>query len=98
MRSKLTLAIACACALGVALAGAATLQAETTPEPPAETQTETAQPEIDQWQIQRKIDRYRHETWRWQRLMGRRLTRDLANPPADVDAKRARWSESGTGC
>ena len=70
MRSKLTLAFACACALGVALAGAATLQAETTPEPPAETQTETAQPEIDQWQIQRKIDRYRHETWRWQRTDG----------------------------
>ena len=93
MRSKLTLAFACACVLGVALAGAATLQAETTPEPPAETQTETGQPGIDQWHIQRKIDRYRHETWRWQRMMGRSLTRALANPPADVDAKIALWKQ-----
>jgi hypothetical protein len=91
MCSKLTLAFACACALGVALAGAATLQAETTPEPPAETQAETAQPQIGQWQIQREIDRYRHETWRWQRTMGRKLTRSLPNPPADVEAKIAVW-------
>jgi hypothetical protein len=96
MRSKLTLAFACACALGAALAGAATLQAETTPEPPAETQTETAQREIDQWQIQRKIDRYRHETWRWQRMMGRSLTRDLAHPPVDVAAKIAVWKQVAT--
>jgi hypothetical protein len=90
MRSKLTLAFACACALAVALAAAAaTLQAETTPEPP--TETETAPTEIDQWQIQRKIDRYRHETWHWQRMMGRRLTRNLQDPPADVAAKIAVW-------
>jgi hypothetical protein len=94
MRSKLTLAFACACAaLGVALAGAATLHAETTPEPPSDTETETVQTQIDHWQIQRKIDRYRHETWRWQRLMGFRLTRSLANPPADIDAKIAVWKQ-----
>ena len=93
MRSKLTLAFACACALGVALACAATLQAETTPEPPTETETETVQLQIDHWQIQREIDRYRHETWRWQRLMGRKLTRNLANPPADVEAKIAVWKQ-----
>jgi len=91
MRSKLTLAFACACALWVALAGAATLQAETTPDPPAETETDTAPPQLDQWQIQRQIDRYRHETWRWQRTMGRKLTRKLANPPADVEAKIGVW-------
>jgi len=91
MRSKFTLAFACACALGVALAGAATLQAETTPEPPAETETETVQLQIDQWQIQKEIDRYRHETWRWQRTMGRSLTRKLEDPPADVQAKIAVW-------
>ena len=91
MRSKLTLAFACACALVVALAAAATLHAETTPEPPTETETETAPPPIDQWQIQRKIDKYRHETWRWQRMMGRRLTRSLKDPPAEVDAKIAVW-------
>ena len=91
MRSKLTLAFACACALWVVLAGAATLQAETTPDPPAETGTDTAPPQLDQWQIQRQIDRYRHETWRWQRTMGRNLTRKLSNPPADVAAKIAVW-------
>ena len=91
MRSKLTLAFACACALGVALACAATLQAETTPAPPAETETETVQLQVDHWQLQREIDRYRHETWRWQRLMGRRLTRNLKDPPANVEAKIAVW-------
>jgi hypothetical protein len=91
MYPKVTLAFACACAFGVALAGAATLQAETTPEPPAETQIETAQPQLDRWQIQRQIDRYRHETWRWQRTMGRTLTRNLKDPPADVQAKIAVW-------
>ncbi len=92
MRSKLTLAFACACALWVALAGAATLQAETTPEPPTETQTtETVFPQLDQREVQRRIDRYRHETWRWQRTMGRRLTRKLENPPEDVQAKIEVW-------
>jgi hypothetical protein len=91
MRSKLTLAFACACALGVALAGAATLQAETTPEPPPEIQTETTAPQWDQQEIQRQIDRYRHETWRWERTMGKPLTLQLADPPAEVQAKIAIW-------
>lgn len=91
MHSKLTLAFACACAL-VALAATATLQAETTPDPPTETETtETVLPQQDQWQIQRQIDRYRHETWRWQRMMGHRVTRNLKDPPADVQAKIAVW-------
>jgi hypothetical protein len=90
MQSKVTLAFACACALLVALLGAATLRAETTPEPPATTETE---PEASppQREIQRRIDRYRHETWRWQRLMGRSLTLQLPNPPAEVDQKIAVW-------
>jgi hypothetical protein len=94
MHLRSTLAFACACALGVALAGATTLRAETTPEPPAETLTEPADQEdqeLPQWQIQRHIDKYRHETWRWQRMMGHRLTRDLKDPPADVHAKIAVW-------
>jgi hypothetical protein len=95
MHQKLTLAFACACALGGALAGAATLQAETTPDPPAETQTTETEtidlPQLDQREIQRRIDRYRHETWRWQRTMGRPLTRSLQHPPADVEAKIEVW-------
>jgi hypothetical protein len=98
MHLKSTLAFACACALLAALLGAATLRAETTPEPPTETEpppTET-EPEatplpVDQREVQRRIDKYRHETWRWQRLMGRTLTMQLANPPAEVEQKIAVW-------
>jgi hypothetical protein len=89
MHSKLTLAFACACALGVALACAATIRADSTPEPPPESTT--AEPQWTQRDIQRQIDRYRHETWRWQRTMGRKLTRKLDDPPADVQTKIAVW-------
>jgi hypothetical protein len=89
MRSKFTLAFACACALGVALACAATIRADSTPEPPQEITT--AEPQWTQRDVQRRIDRYRHETWRWQRTMGRKLTRRLEDPPADVQAKIAVW-------
>jgi hypothetical protein len=91
MRSKLTLALACACALGAALAGAATIRADSSPEPPPETTT--AEPQWTQRDIQRQIDRYRHETWHWQRTMGRKLTRKLANPPTEVEAKIAVWKQ-----
>jgi hypothetical protein len=90
MQSKLTLAFAFACALAVALTTATTLHADDTPNPPTETQTETTEPLL-QREIQRQIDRYRHETWRWQRTMGRPLTLRLADPPADVQAKIAVW-------
>jgi hypothetical protein len=98
MHSKLTLAFACACALVVSLAAATTLRAGTTPEPTTSTdttETETTADDggFDQRAIQRQIDRYRHETWRWQRTMGRRLTRKLQDPPADVKAKIAVWKQ-----
>jgi hypothetical protein len=96
MHQKLTLAFACACALVAALAAATTLRAETTPPDPTTTETsttETVDSQIDQWQIQKQIDRYRHETWRWQRTMGKSLTRSLKNPPADVAAKIAVWRQ-----
>jgi hypothetical protein len=93
MRSKLTPAFACACALLAALACAATLHAETTPDPPATTTaTDPAEaPDLLQRELQRMIDRYRHETWRWQRTMGARLTRELRNPPAVPELKIAAW-------
>jgi hypothetical protein len=91
LRSKLTLAFACACALVVALSGAASLRAETTPEEPAvETVAET--PLLKQSARQRMIDRWRHETWHWQRTMGqRKLLRELRKPPAQLAAKLALW-------
>lgn len=97
MLSKLTLALACACALIIALAAATSLRAGTTPDPPATTTDGTAGDPIPaplvqaQRVIQQRIDRFRHETWRWQRLMGRSVTRQLADAPADVEAKIAVW-------
>jgi hypothetical protein len=99
MHSKLTLALACACALAVSLAAARTLGAQTTPEPTTSTETETtapADPELPQRLIQRRIDRYRHETWLWQRMMGRSLTRNLKDPPVDVFAKIEVWKQVAT--
>ena len=93
MHQKLTLAFACACALVVSLAAATTLRAETTPEPTTTTGTTTAAPQFEQRQIQRQIDKYRHEVWRWQRTMGYPLTRQLPNPPEDVATKIATWRQ-----
>jgi hypothetical protein len=98
MRSKFTLAFACACALAISLAAARSLGADTTPEPTTSTETETAtfEPEFDQRQMQRQIDRYRHETWRWQRTMGRSLTRSLKHAPADAFSKIEVWKQVAT--
>jgi len=104
MHRKLTLAFACACALIVALTialfGPATLRAETAPEPePTTTTTETdeeanAVPELSKWERQRMIDRYRHETWRWQRIMGRSVTRKLPNAPEVFAGRVEAWRKT----
>lgn len=100
MHHKLTLAFACACALMAALLGASTLRAETTPEPePTTTTTETdaepnASPELSQRERQLMIDRYRHETWRWQRVMGRSVTLKLPNAPAVFAGKVEAWRKT----
>jgi hypothetical protein len=94
MRQKLTLLLACACAFAVALAAASTLRAGTDPEPepePEPTTTTTTVPDFTQRQLQKIIDTYRHETWRWQRVMGRRLTRELGTPPAEPTEKISAW-------
>jgi hypothetical protein len=97
MQSKFTVAFACACALAVSLAAAVSLGAEAPSEPSTSTgtgtETPTSDPDLPQHLFQRMIDRYRHETWRWQRTMGHRLTRDLNNPPRDVFAKIAVWKQ-----
>ena len=98
MHSKLTLALACACALGVALAAATTLRAESTPEPTTTTETETTLTQFDQSEIQRQIDRYRHEAWRWQRTMGKQVTRDLEIRPSTCRRRSRSGSRSPTTC
>jgi len=89
MRHKYTLLLACACAF-TALAGASTLRADTgEPEPPATT-TEEA-PAVDLTPVRHAIQRLRHETWHWQRIMGRPLTRELQNAPADPRPRLELW-------
>ena len=100
MHHKLTLALACACALLLALFGATTLRAETTPEPEAAAITDDTEAdanparELSQWQRQKMIDRYRHETWRWQRVMGRSVTRKLPNAPEIFAGKVEAWRKT----
>jgi hypothetical protein len=93
MHQKLTLAFACACVLVVSLGAASTLRAESTPEPAATTEGDTGPPQFEQREIQRQIDKYRHEVWRWQRTMGKPLTRQLPKAPAEVKAKIATWRQ-----
>jgi len=92
MRHKLTLLLACACAF-TALAGAATLHADPGPDqqPTTTTTEEPATPQIDLALAHRIIERNRRETWRWERVMGRPLTRELPDPPADPAQRIGAW-------
>ena len=98
MRHKFTLLPACACALIAALVASGQLKAETGPEPPPEQETATtaAEPTFSQRQLQKMIDGYRHETWRWQRVMGRPLTLELSQPPAKPTDKIVAWKRVAT--
>jgi hypothetical protein len=42
-------------------------------------------------QLRKRIDAYRHKTWRWQRVMGRPLMRRLRHIPSDPADKIALW-------
>jgi hypothetical protein len=42
-------------------------------------------------QLRKRIDAYRHKTWRWQRVMGRPLMRRLRHVPSDPADKIALW-------
>ncbi len=101
MRHKLTLLLACACAFA-ALAGAATLRADPGPNPPelsttTTTETTTTQEEpaagsgLSAEIVQNVIQRQRRETWRWERVMGHPLTRELKGAPADPQARIGAW-------
>jgi hypothetical protein len=91
MHSKNRLALACACGLAVALFAASAQRAETSPTPVADAWTAPFERLLDGQGNQRRIDRYRHETWKWQRTMGRKLTRELSHAPAGVEARIAVW-------
>ena len=92
MRHKLTVLLACGCALG-ALVSAATLRADPGPDPEPTTTTTTTEtapaPDLDL--IGRLIQRHRQDVWRWERVMGRPLTRSLASAPTDPQLQVAAW-------
>ena len=90
MKVTQTIALACACAFA-ALIGASALRADTAPDPPATTTGAVAAPELSQRQRQRRLDYYRHRVWHWQRIMGVRATRRLADAPADFGGKLDAW-------
>jgi hypothetical protein len=82
MRPQPALVLACLCALVATPVGAG--------EPRAETQPEPAVPESPQ-QADRHIDAYRREAWRWQRVMGRPLTRALGRSSAKPAERISAW-------
>ena len=94
MKVKHTIALACACALA-ALFSASALRADDTPDPPAtttttETTTDAADlPDLDL--IGRLIQGHRQDVWRWERVMGRPLTRALSHPPSDPTKRVEAW-------
>jgi hypothetical protein len=81
------------CALVAALICAAQLRADsgTPPDQPTTDETTTSSLEIPQRQVQKLIDAYRRRAWRWQRVMGRPLTRRLQHPPVDPMDKITQW-------
>jgi len=56
-----------------------------------EAETTTAAPELTHGEVQALIDRYRHRTWHWQRVMGRPVTLTLQHPPADPMVRIQVW-------
>ena len=90
MRHKFTVLLACACVF-TAFAGASALRADTGTEPPPTTTTEAATAEPDLTPVRREIQRLRHETCQWQRIMGRPLTRQLQKASADPRPRLELW-------
>jgi hypothetical protein len=97
---QLMLAMACACALGGPVARAT---AENPPPKHRGTASAAATTARAVWhrdnhalrlwrrRIRRRIATYRRETWRWQRVMGARLTRALPHPPRTLEARIPLW-------
>jgi hypothetical protein len=98
MRHKLTVLLACVCALA-ALISATALGADSDPPPPAQPamtteegqETEAGSPQPDLSMLQQVIQRHRREAWHWERVMGRPLTRELANAPEEVEQRMQAW-------
>jgi hypothetical protein len=93
MRSLIVvILVSCACALAGVAFGAPSEGSSESASPSLEPDT-PPQPALTQRQIQALIDRYRHRTWRWQRVMSRPVTLKLARPPAEPHAKIRVWKQ-----
>jgi hypothetical protein len=92
MRPIVLLVFACVCALAGGLAAFAGTPADE-PQPPVETTTvdSTSIDAPSLQAIQAKIRVYRRRTWRWERVMGRPLTRRLKRPPAEPADRVPAW-------
>jgi hypothetical protein len=90
LRPFLLILLACALALAGAFTASAGEPAD--PTPSVETET-TAAPALDPQEIQALIDRYRHRTWHWQRVMGRPVTLTLGDPPAEPTDRIRVWKQ-----
>jgi hypothetical protein len=86
--SIIVILLACACALAGAALGAPS--EGSADGPPAEAGP-IGEPGFTQGQIQALIDRYRHRTWHWQRVMGRPVTLTLQRPPEEPTQKIGTW-------
>ena len=90
LRPLVLLLLACTLALVVAIAASAGAPVEPTPTVPT-TAPPSDGPELSQKDVQATIDRYRHRTWHWQRVMSRPVTLTLKHPPADPAVRIRTW-------
>jgi hypothetical protein len=84
--------LACALALGCAFGAlASSASGDTTTTSDTTTTNSSTASQWDHVNVQRAIDRYRHRTWHWQRVMGRRVTLTLHHPPTTPLMRIAVW-------
>ena len=90
LRPLLIVLLASALSLAGAIGASAGEPAEPSPslEPAA-----PSEPALTHQEIQALIDRYRHRTWHWQRVMGRPVTLTLQHPPAEPTARIQVWKQ-----
>jgi len=88
LRPLLLVLLACALALAAAFGASAGEPAD----PGVSVEPETpVEPALTHQEIQKTIDKYRHTTWHWQRVMGRPVTLTLQNPPAEPTLRIQVW-------
>jgi hypothetical protein len=83
--------LACALALVAAIAASAGEPADPTPTVPAAVPPPADSPDLSAKDVQAAIDRFRHRTWHWQRVMGHPVTLTLRHPPAEPSVRIRTW-------